>query len=215
MGEKPDRVKTGATDALHRAYHAESPEDTARIYDDWAGDYEAHMRNAGYTHPAVVAAMVARHVPVTSERVLDAGAGTGVLGEILRALGYGDLYGLDASPGMLEIAGRRNNYRELSHQYLGRALSYDSDSFALVASSGVFTQGHAPLDGLDELLRVTRRGGHLVFSIARTYLEGEFAQKREQLESAGAWRFVAASERYNSAPLEDELIAQVFVFEVL
>ena len=215
MGEKSDSKETGGTEALHRAYHAESPEDTARIYDDWAGDYETHMQNSGYTHPAVVASMVARHVPPTAERVLDAGAGTGVLGEILRALGYTNLYGLDASPGMLEIAASRQNYQALSHQFLGHTLDYENDSFALVASSGVFTQGHAPLDGLDELLRITRRGGHLVFSIARTYLDGGFAEKRAQLDAAGAWRFVAASERYNSAPLKDELIAQVYVFEVL
>ena len=172
-------------------------------------------KNVGYTHPAMVAAMVARHVPPTDAAVLDAGAGTGVLGEILRALGYARLDGLDASAGMLRIAGLKKNYRELSLQFLGQPLDYADNRFALVASSGVFTQGHAPLAGLDELLRVTRPGGHLVFSIARTYLDGPFDDKRAELEAAGRWRFIAASERYNSAPLEDELISQVFVFEVL
>ena len=211
----PEAPGTGSTDALHRAYQSESAQVTAEVYDDWAGDYETHMRNVGYTHPAMVAAMVARHVPQTTEPVLDAGAGTGVLGEILKALGYANLHGLDASVGMLEIAGLKRNYRDLRQQFLGEPLDYDSDNFALVASSGVFTQGHAPLDGLDELLRITRSGGHLVFSIARTYLDGPFDAKRRQLEETGAWRLVAASERYNSAPLEDELIAQVYVFEVL
>ncbi len=90
---------------------------------------------------------------------------------------------------MLKIAGLKNNYRDLSHQFLGKSLSFEGNCFALVASSGVFTQGHALLDGLDE--------------------------KRRQLEEAGLWRFIAASERYNSAPLEDTLISQVFVFQVL
>ncbi len=173
------------------------------------------MKNVGYTHPAVVASMVARYVAPTRESVLDAGAGTGVLGEILSALGFSSLSGLDASAGMLKLAGLKKNYRDLSHQFLGEPLSFDDDCFVLVASSGVFTQGHAPLDGLDELIRVTRPGGHLVFSVARTYLDGPFEQKRQQLEQEGLWRFVDASERYNSAPLEDNLISQVFVFEVL
>ncbi|MCP4334674.1 MAG: class I SAM-dependent methyltransferase [Gammaproteobacteria bacterium] len=173
------------------------------------------MKNVGYTHPAVVASMVARHVGPSDERALDAGAGSGVLGEILSALGFTNLSGLDASTGMLKIAGLKSNYRDLSHQFLGQPLSFDDDCFALVASSGVFTQGHAPLDGLDELIRVIRPGGHLVFSVARTYLDGPFDAKREQLEAAGLWRFVDASERYNSAPLEDTLISQVFVFQVL
>ena len=205
----------GSTDKLHRAYHAENSQETAEVYDDWAGDYEQHMKNVGYTHPAMVAAMVARHVAPTREQVLDAGAGTGVLGEILTALGYPNIVGLDASEGMLKIADLKNNYQELSHQFLGQALTFDDDAFALVVSSGVFTQGHAPLEGLDELVRVTRCGGHLVFSIARTYLDGPFEQKRQQLEQANLWRLVGHTERYNSAPLEDTLISQVFVFQVL
>ena len=204
-----------STDKLHRAYQAKDSTETAQVYDDWAAEYEQHMKNVGYTHPAMVASMTARHVAPTEEPVLDAGAGTGVLGEILTALGYSNLSGLDASEGMLKIAGLKKNYCDLSHQFLGQALSYDDDYFALVASSGVFTQGHAPLEGLDELIRVTRPGGHLVFSIARTYLDGPFEHKRQQLEQAGHWQFVAASERYNSAPLQDNLISQVYVFQVL
>jgi predicted TPR repeat methyltransferase len=210
-----DKKAPASTDKLHRAYHAKNSQEAAEVYDDWAAEYEQHMKNVGYTHPAVVASMVARYVAATDERVLDAGAGTGVLGEILCALGYANLSGLDASTGMLRIAGLKNNYRDLSHQFLGQSLDYDDDSFALVASSGVFTQGHAPLDGLDELIRITRPGGYIVFSVARTYLDGPFERKREQLQRAGLWRFVDASRRYNSAPLEDNLISQVFAFQVL
>jgi len=204
-----------STDKLHRAYHAGDVRETAAVYNDWADEYEQHMKNVGYTHPAMVAAMVARHVAPTTEPVLDAGAGTGVLGEILRALGYANLSGLDASEGMLKLARLKQHYHHLSQQFLGQPLHYEDDYFALVASSGVFTQGHAPLDGLDELVRIVRPGGHLVFSIARTYLGTPFEQKQRQLEQSGSWRFVAASARYNSAPLEDELISQVFVFQVL
>ncbi len=210
-----DSKSPASTDKLHRAYHSNSSQETADVYDDWASEYEQHMKNVGYTHPAMVASMVARHVPASKEQVLDAGAGTGVLGEILSALSYPNIIGLDASEGMLKIAALKTNYLELTHQFLGQRLSFDDDTFALVVSSGVFTQGHAPLDGLDELVRVTRSGGYLVFSIARTYLDGPFEQKRQQLEKQNLWRFVDASERYNSTPLEDTLIAQVFVFRVV
>ena len=209
-----DGNNSGSTDKLHRAYVAKNSRETAEIYDDWAGEYEQHMKNVGYTHPAVVASMAARHVAATDDPVLDAGAGTGVLGEILTALSFPNLYGLDASEGMLKTASLKQRYVELTHQFLGEALTYDSDFFAMAVSSGVFTQGHAPLDGLDELIRVTRPGGHLVFSVARTYLDGPFEEKRRQLEEAGQWRFVEASERYNSAPLEDNLVSQVFVSRV-
>ena len=204
-----------STDKLHRAYHAKSSQETADVYDDWASEYEQHMKNVGYTHPAMVAAMMSRHVTPTKDRVLDAGAGTGVMGEILTALGYPNIVGLDASEGMLKIADLKNNYLELTHQFLGQALTFDDDAFALVVSSGVFTQGHAPLEGLDELIRVTQSGGHLIFSVARTYLDGPFELIRQQLEQENLWRFVDATERYNSAPLEDTLISQVFAFQVV
>jgi len=214
MTKDKDKAHT-STDKLHRAYHAKSSQETAEVYDDWADEYEQHMKNVGYTHPAMVAAMVARHVTRTEDRVLDAGAGTGVLGEILTALGYPNIVGLDASEGMLKIADLKNNYLELTHQFLGQPLTFEDDTFVLGVSSGVFTQGHAPLDGLDELIRVIRSDGYLIFSVARTYLDGPFERKRQQLEQANLWRFVDASERYNSAPLEDTLISQVFAFQVV
>ena len=204
-----------STDKLHRAYHAKSSQENTDVYDDWADEYEQHMKNVGYTHPAIVAAMVTRQVDPTTDPVLDAGAGTGILGEILSALGYPNIVGFDASPGMLKIANLKNNYVELTHQILGQPLTYESDAFALVVSSGVFTQGHAPLEGLDELVRVTRSGGFLVFSVARAYLDGPFEQKRQQLEQASLWRFMGVTKRYNSAPLEDALISQVFAFQVV
>ena len=46
-------------------------------------------------------------------------------------------------------------------------------------------------------------------------LRQQLQEKQQQLEQDGLWRFVDASERYNSAPLEDTLISQVFVFQVL
>lgn len=203
------------TRQLHKAYQAENSEQTTEVYDDWAKSYEAHMSEAGYTHPAMVASMLSRHVKSGDQAVLDAGAGTGIMGEILTSLEFSNLTGLDASEQMLARAASNGKYQQLKHCYLGEPLEFDDDQFAVVVSSGVFTQGHAPLSGFDELIRITEPGGMLVFSVARSYLEGSFQKKRDELESAGLWRFIDASERYNSAPLADTLISQVFVFEIV
>ena len=83
-------------------------------------------------------------------------------------------------------------------------------------ASGVFTQGHAPLDGLDELVRATRPGGQIVFSISRTYLGDVFEAKARALEGSGKWRRLDATKRYNSTPFgEDVLMSQVFAFVVM
>ena len=214
MSGSGDNTPPEDTRQLHRAYASKSVEELADYYDEWSEDYESHMRNIGYMHPAMVASMVGRHVDIGSGPVLDAGAGTGIIGEILSALGQHEIVGLDASQGMLALAARKGLYGELHHLILGRPLGFADDRFAAVTSAGVFTDGHAPLDGFDELVRVTRPGGRLVFSVARGYLDGPFDEKRAALEAHGAWKTVDASEIYNSAPLGDELPSRVFVCEV-
>ncbi len=203
------------TRQLKKAYSARSPEEIRDCYDQWAADYEAHMGNVGYAHPAMVAAMLSRHLPPGDDPILDAGAGTGIMAELLVAMGYSHLVGVDASAKMLALAADKSRYRELRQMVLGRHLDFADDHFAAVVSAGVFTEGHAPLHGLDELVRVTRAGGYVVFSIARAYLEGSFDEKRKSLEAAGRWRFVDASRRYNSTPLEGDIPARVYAFQVI
>jgi predicted TPR repeat methyltransferase len=204
------------TRELHKVYASDSAEQTSAIYDGWSEEYEEHMRGAGYAHPAMVASMLTRHQPPGDAPVLDAGTGTGIMGEILTALGYPNIAGFDASEGMLAHAAAKNIYQDLRPGLLGEPLDYDDDGFAATVASGVFTQGHAPLDGLDELIRATRPGGHIVFSISRSYLGDFFETKARALENADKWRRVDASDRYNSTPLGDDvLMSQVFVFAVL
>lgn len=200
---------------LREAYRSRSPEEISDRYDQWAPDYETHMSNVGYAHPAVTAAMLTRYLPPGDEAILDAGAGTGLLGELLTALGYSHLVGIDASREMLALADSKGCYRELEKMFIGEELDFTDDRFAATVSAGVFTEGHAPLSGLDALVRVTRPGGYLVFSVARAYLEETFEAKHRELEAQGQWRLVDASERYNSTPLEGDIPARVYVFQVI
>ena len=204
------------TATLHEIYASDDSKQTSEIYDGWSAEYEEHMRGVGYSHPAMVASMLTRHQPAGDAPLLDAGSGTGIMAIILTALGYPNIEGFDASQGMLEHAKSKGIYQNLRHGVLGQPLEYDDDSFAATVASGVFTEGHAPLDGLDDLIRTTRPGGHIVFSISRVYLGEVFEQKAQALEAAGKWRRVDASQRYDSAPLgKDSLMAQVFAFSVL
>jgi len=198
---------------LHKAYDARTLEELSESYDQWAEEYETHMQNVGYTHPAMVTAILSRHLPAGARPILDAGAGTGIMGELLSAMGYGEIVGFDASNDMMAAARAKNIYIALEQMFLGRPLDFPDNHFAAVTASGVFTQGHAPLSGLDELVRVTRPGGLLVFSLGPVYLGEAFAEKRKALEAAGLWRFVDASKPYNSTPLADALTCQVFAFQ--
>jgi predicted TPR repeat methyltransferase len=202
------------TRQLFKAYTAKSPQEVSGCYDAWAEDYETHMKNVGYLHPAMVAGLMMRHVPAGTGPILDAGAGTGIMAQILVALGYPDVVGFDGSERMLAAAAEKDVYVELRQMYLGQPLDYPDDHFGSAVSAGVFTQGHAPLAGLDELVRVVRTGGYVIFSVARVYLDGPFQEKREELEGKGSWSVVEASEPYNSTPLGGTLTAQAFAFRV-
>ena len=61
------------------------------------------MAVAGYRHPSICLALLARHLPRGSAPLLDAGAGTGLIGEWLGIMGYPHVEALDIS----EVTARR------------------------------------------------------------------------------------------------------------
>jgi predicted TPR repeat methyltransferase len=203
--------------ALDRVYAATNPEELSAGYADWAAAYDRETIELGYCLPFAIAAWVARHVPKGSGPLLDAGCGTGLSGPLLASLGYHDLAGLDLSPEMLEIAASRGSYGDLRQAELGRELPWSDDHFAAFFSTGVFTLGHAPASSLDELVRITRPGGHAIFTVRDKLLEaGEFRAEFDDLEKAGRWRPVEESRPFRPFVLaEPEVTNVAFVFEVL
>lgn len=200
---------------MRKVYEARSDAELAEGYDAWAAEYEGDVSSFGYKIPAVVAGMAGRYVDRDS-RLLDAGAGTGVLGEILYLLGYTDLTGIDLSEGMLEKAREKGVYGTLRRMTLGERLAFPDGAFDATLSSGVFTTGHAPPESLREIARVTRSGGHVIFSVRETaYLEGGFEEEQKSLEREGKWRMVEATGAFLSLPLgEPEVSGRVFVYKV-
>lgn len=151
--------------ALGAVYGAKGAEEVAALYDGWAETYEADMARAGYRHPSIACALLARHLPHGAAPVLDAGAGTGLLGEWLGLLGYPEVEALDLSEGMLAVAAGKGVYARLHRLALGGPLPFADGAFAGIISAGVFTTGHVGAEGLPELVRITRPGGTLVLTI--------------------------------------------------
>ncbi|TGV73619.1 methyltransferase domain-containing protein, partial [Mesorhizobium sp. M00.F.Ca.ET.158.01.1.1] len=118
-------------------------ETLAQAYAAWAATYDSETASLGYLLPFLITAWVARHVPAGEGPLLDAGCGTGLSGPSLKALGYGDIAGLDLSNDMLKIAGSRNAYSELKPAMLGGPLPWPDGHFRAFFSTGVFTISHA------------------------------------------------------------------------
>ena len=170
-------------------------------YDAWASQYDADHVNFGLLLLAHFIGVFCRQVAPGTAPILDAGAGTGRLGETLSLHGYDDFVGIDLSPGMLEVAAAKPGYRETRVQRLGDDLDFDDGHFAAVASLGAFAPNLAGADAFDELIRVTRPGGMLVLSM-RVGFEAEagFDRRRHELEQAGRWQYVDGIDDFMSHP---------------
>jgi predicted TPR repeat methyltransferase len=213
--DRPERSQSSYR--LQSAYAAKDGQEAAELYDSWAEDYERRVSSWGYITPAVVAWFLGRYVTPEDGTVLDAGAGTGLMGLVLAPLGYRDLIGIDVSRDMLEYAREKGVYRDLRQMELGGRLDLPSDAFAVVVAAGVFAAGHAPPESFDDLIRVTKPGGYVIFSVRTdVYLEGGFKEKQEALQREERWQLVETSEPFAHLRFEDpDLKVQVFAYRVL
>jgi SAM-dependent methyltransferase len=200
-------------------FEAGDREELIRAYARWAERYDEDMLSLDMRGPEIVASMAARYVRARASPILDAGAGTGRVGELLAILGYSNLVALDLSDAMLARAQERDVYRALHQGALGDRLSFADNAFGAVVAAGVFTAGHAPPSSFDELLRVTRSGGLIIFTLATpAYETGGFKDKLETLERDGRWRLVEATAPFQglrgSVAYRDHT-GRVLVYEVV
>jgi len=201
---------------LMKVYTAATTADQESAYDDWAERYEADLMAYGFRLPGVGAAAVARHVDPATGPILDAGCGTGLQAEPLALLGYGPITGIDLSAGMLAVAERKGIYGTLRQMTLGEPLDFPDRAFAASMAFGCITPGHAPASALDELIRVTRRGGVVVFSLrVDSGRDPSHAGVVDGHERSGAWQRIYATGPFVSMPFgEPEVESEVFVYRV-
>jgi predicted TPR repeat methyltransferase len=192
--------------ALAEAYAAKRPEEVAALYDRWSQTYDADMSAAGYRHPTICLALLARHLPRGAAPLLDAGAGTGLIGEWLNIAGYPLVEALDISEGMLAQAARKGVYSALHCLALGGHLPFADDAYAGVISAGVFTSGHVGTEGLDELIRICRPGGVIVLTVKNTLWDQGFAARITELEGQGLVSRVEETRPYVSMPGEADTV---------
>ncbi len=77
---------------------------------------------------------------------------------------------------------------------LGEELRFPDNHFDAVLIVG--TIGLAPKESFDELIRVTRPRGVIVFSIRVTrYEQGGFKEKQRNLENDGKWKLTSWQSR--------------------
>ena len=197
-------------------YGSTTNEELEERYDQWATEYDQDLDEVfAWSAPQTGAGVLARLIPADSA-VLDAGAGTGLAGKCLADAGFTNIAAMDLSRGMLEEARKKNVYNSFHQMTLGETLGFESHQFDAVISIGVFTLGHAPINSFDELVRVTKSGGYVVFSLRTDMVEDGYQAYFDKLAADGRWKLAEASEPYQPLPKgEPEVFHQIWAFQVL
>ena len=187
---------TGKHDGhLGAVYDAKSPDDVAALYDGWAETYDAEMSVAGYRHPSVGLSLLTRYLPKGAAPLLDAGAGTGLMGEWLGIVGYPQVEGLDISEGMLARAAQKGHYSALHKLALGGILPFEDEAYAGI---------------------VCAIGGVIVITVKDTLWNGGFQLRIDELVGNGQIEMLDETAPYASMPGETQTIpSRAIAFRVL
>lgn len=170
---------------LSAALALTGPDATLRLYRDWASTYDSGFAESlQYNLPAHVARAFLSAQGTSP--VLDVGAGTGLLAQHLRDMGFdGAIDGLDFSAEMLEVARPKVLYRTLVQADVTKALPLPRQ-YAGITSSGTFTAGHVGPEAFGPMLAVALPGALFALSInLRAWADKHFDTALPALQAQG------------------------------
>jgi SAM-dependent methyltransferase len=162
------------------------------LYDKWAATYNAEVGDEAQNYVApVLVAQAAMKFSLSNGAadsvILDAGCGTGLVGEALAVANAKAIDGIDLSPAMLGIARQTGVYRDLTQADMNRPIDKPDGTYDIVSCVGTFTQGHVgPDPALRELVRVTKTNGIVIATILdEIWVSGGFKAEVEKLKEEG------------------------------
>lgn len=200
---------------LKKVYQAKSNKEVLAVYKEWAANYDTDaVENLGYVAHILTADAIDRVLKQKDAAILDAGCGTGLVGQELLKRGYYNLHALDYSREMLEESRRKDIYQRLSHADMNQPLDIQTDRYDAVVCCGSFSYGHINAGAFDELVRITRPGGIVCFTVREgAYDDCGYRDRLEKLEKEGAWKLIGVDD---SDYLKNEGVAcKLCIYRVL
>ena len=201
---------------LNDAYSLKTPEDSIKLYKKWAKTYDEDFAlDSNYLSPKKISEFFNKYSKNTDTPILDVGAGTGLVGEILNNKGNKKIIGIDISLEMLDQAKLKGCYSSLIVADITKKISLKNNSIGAVVSAGTFTHGHVGPEAFDELLRITKPGGLFVLSInSKVFKKGGFKKKfleiKNKISSPIFREFNAHAENKDNQFNEVKIFASIF-----
>lgn len=184
-----------------------------RRYDLWAAQYDADVGSIEDYLAPFEAAKVAAEIFAPSDRIMDAGAGTGLVGQALRDQGLQTIVAADYSERMLGIARGKGIYTETHQCDFSRPTGLSAESFDGVVTCGTTSQ--VPAASLREYARLLRPGGRIVFaSVPTAWVECGYEEVFAGLVADGRLSLVSRGERFQPMPTtEPQFSCEILVIE--
>lgn len=175
-----------------------SLEQSQKGYENWADTYEQDLLKCGYSAHLAVTNRMCEMFPSEARgnvRILDIGAGTGLVAKELPKHGFKHIDGLEPNETMLSKARELNLYENYFQTYItGSPLEIPADTYDAITGSGIFAQeSHVPCEALIEMIRLVKPGGYIVLSTRHTLVQQAEKYKSleplmNELEAEGKWK---------------------------
>ena len=200
---------------IYDTLHAADLVELEHIYKNWAKKYEDDVINlAGYVGHLITSELLLSYLRNTQAKILDAGCGTGLVGEMLNKNNFKNLIGVDFSQEMLNIAKQKNVYQSLELVDLTKNLDYEDSLFDAIVCAGTFTCGHVGPEALIEMVRITKKGGYICFTVRKQEWEASpYKEIIDNLENSNLWRQVVhKTSEYN---VKEGITCQLCLYQVI
>jgi len=151
---------------VFNALHTTNQEELEELYRVWADNYDHDVVEViGYVGHSITSELLIKYLDNSKAKILDAGCGTGLVGEILHEKNFNNIVGIDFSQPMLDQALEKNVYQSLILADLNEKLAFKDNTFDAIVCAGTFTCGHVGPEAFSELIRVTKNGGYISFTV--------------------------------------------------
>ena len=155
-------------DIVHKVplHTLKSTDEVRDLYDDWSQNdkYNQDMIDWEYSGPREVVSAFLLHASNKGIKILDAGCGSGLVGEELSKEGYSIIHGADIAAKLMNSI-PAGIYQELHNVDLNKPINFTDDFFDAVLCVGTFTFGHVKAKALSEFTRIVKAGGIIGFTI--------------------------------------------------
>ncbi|CAM1319583.1 Uncharacterised protein g7254 [Pycnogonum litorale] len=176
--------------------------------------YEKVLLEADYNGPRISTELLLSLNLDKNVRILDLLGGSGLIACLLKENGYHNIDVLDASEDMMNAARQNNLYKNYYEVYLAKdnPMPIAEDTYDAIVMAGTFTPGHITSDIFEDMIRVVKPGGYVIWSMRHDHVTKGFLSEIDRLCSHKKWKKVRMDYVPNYLSVYDGLVA---IFKVV